>query len=169
MDSWFIGSFSASLYFLMRHLHLCHITLQTKIDEFWVWWDKHGIWNSGAHQILVSCQRKPKNLPLSSCIWYFGFSSFFQGKFINTGLWSISRHPNYLGEILLWLGLYISSISMLKGWEHIAVISPIYTIMTLVKLSGIPLLERAGMKRWGSDPQYLEYLQKTAALVPFIW
>ena len=45
--------------------------------------------------------------------------TLFQGKFISHGLWGISRHPNYFGEILCWLGMYITSTSILKGVEHI--------------------------------------------------
>ncbi|XP_072167959.1 uncharacterized protein [Diadema setosum] len=91
------------------------------------------------------------------------------GKFITTGLWSISRHPNYFGEILCWLGLYISASSALSGWQHLTAVSPILVTFLLTRVSGIPLLEKHGMKRWGSDPKYQEYLKKTAVLVPFLW
>ncbi|GFN82704.1 hypothetical protein PoB_000921000, partial [Plakobranchus ocellatus] len=91
------------------------------------------------------------------------------GKFITSGLWSISRHPNYFGEILMWLGIYISSRSTFQGWEHVGAISPIFVTFLLTRISGIPLLEAAGMKRWGSDPAYLAYKQNTAKLIPFIW
>ena len=151
----------------------------------------------------------------------------FQGKFINHGLWSISRHPNYFGEILCWLGIYVVSTSVLKGVEHIGkhflislsfsiklvldwglyknlscpcqglvvvslgrwwwfevieslecksvicfipgVISPLFVMFLLTKLSGIPMLEKSGMKRWGSEVRYQEYVKNTAVLVPFIW
>nr|XP_054767679.1 uncharacterized protein LOC129274953 [Lytechinus pictus] len=91
------------------------------------------------------------------------------GKFINTGLWSISRHPNYFGEILCWLGLYVSASSSLTGWQHLTAISPIFVTLLLTKVSGIPMLEKYGLKKWGSDPSYQNYLRKTAVLVPFLW
>ena len=92
-----------------------------------------------------------------------------QGKFITTGLWSTSRHPNYFGEILVWLGLYISSSHMLEGWEHLSVISPIFTTLLLTKVSGIPMLEASANKRWGSDPAYQNYVKNTALLIPFLY
>lgn len=91
------------------------------------------------------------------------------GKFINEGLWSLSRHPNYFGEILMWSGLYLSSTSVLKGWEHISVISPVLLSYLLTRVSGIPLLEKAGMKKWGDQPDYQEYIKNTAKLIPYIW
>jgi len=91
------------------------------------------------------------------------------GQFINTGLWGISRHPNYFGEILIWSGLYLSATSVLRGWELASVVSPLFVTFLLTKVSGIPMLERAGLQRWGADPNYQRHLKETALLVPFIW
>lgn len=91
------------------------------------------------------------------------------GKFIQNGLWSISRHPNYFGEILLWTGLYISASSVMKGKEYLSVISPIFTTLLLTKLSGIPMLEKSAARRWGSNPDYQSYVKNTAVLIPFLW
>lgn len=101
----------------------------------------------------------------------FDFVSLFclQGKFINQGLWSISRHPNYFGEILMWSGLYVSASSVLKGWEHISIISPILLSYLLTNISGIPFLEGYGKKKWGADPAYQAYVKNTAKLIPFLW
>jgi len=90
------------------------------------------------------------------------------GKFINTGLWSISRHPNYFGEISLWFGLYVSASSVFSGLEYLAVLSPVFVHLLITKVSGIPLLEKAALKKWGSLPQYKEYLKNTPVLVPFL-
>lgn len=92
-----------------------------------------------------------------------------QGRFITSGLWSISRHPNYFGEILMWLGIYLSSSTTFKGWEHVGVLSPIFVTFLLTKVSGIPLLEQAASKRWGSDPLYQAYVKRTSVLVPFLY
>ena len=102
------------------------------------------------------------NFPYSS-------SSHPQGKFISTGLWGISRHPNYLGEIMLWSGLYLSASSVMSGYQHISVVSPIFVYLLLTRLSGVPILERMGMKRYGQNPKYLEYVKNTAVLIPGFW
>ncbi|ELT87489.1 hypothetical protein CAPTEDRAFT_113160 [Capitella teleta] len=91
------------------------------------------------------------------------------GRFIQSGLWGISRHPNYFGEILMWLGMYLSASTTFRGWEHLGVISPIFVTYLLTKVSGIPLLERMAMQRWGDNPLHAEYVRNTAVLVPFIY
>lgn len=89
-----------------------------------------------------------------------------QGKFICTGLWAYSRHPNYLGEIILWCGVYISSTNILVGANHIACLSPLFVIFLLTKVSGIPLLEKSADEKWGSNPAYQKYKANTGCLVP---
>lgn len=91
-----------------------------------------------------------------------------EGKFIASGLWSISRHPNYFGEIVLWIGIAVIAFPVLSGWQYITLISPVFVIFLLTRVSGINLLERAGKQRWGDDPAYRAYLDSTPALVPFL-
>lgn len=91
-----------------------------------------------------------------------------EGKFITTGLWSISRHPNYFGEIVLWIGIAVIAFPVLSGWQYVTLISPVFVIFLLTRVSGINLLERAGKQRWGDDPAYQAYLDSTPALVPYI-
>lgn len=98
----------------------------------------------------------------------FRADSANEGKFITTGLWSISRHPNYFGEIVLWIGIAVIAFPALSGWQYITLISPVFVIFLLTRVSGINLLERAGKKRWGDDPAYQAYLDSTPALVPYI-
>lgn len=90
------------------------------------------------------------------------------GGFISTGLWAISRHPNYLGEIILWLGLAIAAVPSLHGWRWVVLISPIFVTLLLTKLSGVPLLERRAEKRWGQDPEYRAYVDRTPILLPWV-
>lgn len=90
------------------------------------------------------------------------------GGFISTGLWALSRHPNYLGEIILWLGLAIAAVPSLEGWRWVALISPIFVTLLLTKLSGVPLLERRSEQRWGQDPAYGAYVDRTPILVPWV-
>ncbi|MHA2291170.1 MAG: DUF1295 domain-containing protein [Candidatus Hodarchaeales archaeon] len=89
-----------------------------------------------------------------------------KGKFITTGLWSISRHPNYFGEILLWTGIAIVALPTLQGWRLLTLISPIFVTLLLTKVSGIPLLERRADKKWGGQEDYELYKKKTPVLIP---
>ncbi len=98
----------------------------------------------------------------------FRADSANEGKFITSGLWSISRHPNYFGEIVLWIGIAVIAFPVLSGWQYITLISPVFVIFLLTRVSGINLLERAGKQRWGDDPDYRAYLDSTPSLVPFI-
>ena len=86
-------------------------------------------------------------------------------KFIDSGLWSYSRHPNYLGEIILWLGISIISLSSLTGWQLITLTSPIFTYVLLVYISGIRILEARGRKKWGHLDSYQEYIKSTPTLL----
>ncbi|WP_396667758.1 DUF1295 domain-containing protein [Microbacterium sp. R86528] len=89
-----------------------------------------------------------------------------EGSFIRSGLWSRSRHPNYFGEILLWIGVALVAVSVLSGWQWVALISPLFVILLLTKVSGIPLLEAKADKRWGSNDDYAAYKKRTPALIP---
>ena len=89
-----------------------------------------------------------------------------QGKWIDSGLWSISRHPNYLGEILLWTGIAFFGISCFTGLERVAWISPIFIYLLLTKVSGIPILDKRALEKWGDDPEYQKYRENTPALIP---
>ena len=89
-----------------------------------------------------------------------------QGKWIESGLWSISRHPNYLGEILLWTGIAFFGISCFTGLERVAWISPIFIYLLLTKVSGIPILDKRALEKWGDDPEYQKYRENTPALIP---
>ena len=89
-------------------------------------------------------------------------------KFITTGLWKYSRHPNYLGEIILWIGVAIISYSSLEINQLFTLISPIFTYLLLVHVSGINLLEKSGEKKWGDLNEYKQYKKETPRLFWFI-
>jgi steroid 5-alpha reductase family enzyme len=98
--------------------------------------------------------------------------SAFKGKsenrdrFIGSGLWRYSRHPNYFGEILVWWGLFVYALPFLHGAAFAVVIGPLFITLLLLFVSGIPLLERSAEAKYGADPAYREYKRRTSILVP---
>ena len=88
------------------------------------------------------------------------------GRFIRSGLWAWSRHPNYFGEITLWIGVFLIAAPALVGWQWVTILSPLFVIVLLTKVSGIPMLEARGRKRWGDDPEYRAYIDRTSVLIP---
>lgn len=114
-------------------------------------------------------------------VWVFGFAmeviadaqkSRFnadpanKGQFIRSGLWSRSRHPNYFGEIMLWVGVMIIALPVLQGWQWVALISPVFVVLLLTRVSGIPLLEKKADQKWGGQPDYEAYKKQTPVLIP---
>ena len=119
---------------------------------------------------------------LGLLLWVLGFSieviadrqktAFRQreenrGQFITGGLWSWSRHPNYVGEILLWVGVACLALPALEGWSYLTLISPVFVYVLLSRISGVPMLEARGLKKWGEDASYREHLEKTPVLFPW--
>ena len=91
-----------------------------------------------------------------------------KGKWIDTGLWAYSRHPNYFGEILVWLGMHIAVVSGLvtANQQLVASISPLFIAFLLLFVSGVPLLEKSAEKRWGKNKKYQQYKVTTSLLIP---
>ena len=90
-----------------------------------------------------------------------------ENRFITSGLWSLSRHPNYFGEILLWYGLFIASIPFLSSpVAMLSVLCPTLTALQIIYYSGVPLLEVPSLKKWGDDPKYIEYIKTTSCIIP---
>ena len=85
-------------------------------------------------------------------------------KFISTGLWAYSRHPNYFGEIMLWFGISVMSFSSLSGLQYLTLISPIFVYILLVYISGVRILEDQGLKKWGDLESYKKYIKNTPSL-----
>ena len=90
-------------------------------------------------------------------------------KFITSGLWSISRHPNYFGEILIWTGITIICFPVFSGFKYLAFITPIFIYFLLNYISGVNLLEERAKEKWGKDPEYLKYLKNTPKFFPKIF
>jgi steroid 5-alpha reductase family enzyme len=89
-----------------------------------------------------------------------------KGKFIQTGLWSRSRHPNYFGEIMLWFGVAVIVLPVLQGWQWIVLLSPVFVTLLLTRVSGVPLLEKKADKKWGGQEDYESYKKTTPVLIP---
>ncbi len=90
-----------------------------------------------------------------------------KGRFITTGLWARSRHPNYFGEIVLWTGIAIIAFPVLSGWQLATLVSPVFVYLLLTRVSGVPLLEKKAEERWGGQEAYETYKRETPALVPW--
>lgn len=85
-----------------------------------------------------------------------------KGKLLQDGLWSLSRHPNYFGEVLQWWGIGVIALSIQNGW--IGLIGPLTINFLILKVSGIPMLE----KNMELHPEFENYKQKTNAFIPWM-
>tara|TARA_Y100000816_G_scaffold124319_1_gene87437 strand:- start:569 stop:1441 length:873 start_codon:yes stop_codon:yes gene_type:complete len=119
---------------------------------------------------------------VGSAVWLFGFifeiiadyqksyfNKFNKGKFISSGLWSMSRHPNYFGEFMLWLGITIASIGYIDNYKYIVFLTPIFVYLLLTRVSGVNLLEEIGNKRWSNNKDYKDYKKNTPIFFPKIF
>tara|TARA_Y100000748_G_scaffold86093_1_gene71274 strand:+ start:774 stop:1574 length:801 start_codon:yes stop_codon:yes gene_type:complete len=161
-------------------------SVKNRFIPFLSWWSLQGLWvlmNLAGALVILTAQ-EPESFGafavIGICLWVIGFSievvadqqkktfrrdSINDGKFISTGLWAWSRHPNYFGEIMLWIGIAVIGLPVLSGWRWVALISPVFVIVLLTKVSGIPILERRADKQWSGDPSYAEYVKSTPILI----
>ena len=158
--------------------------------KFFVWFSISSLWVSlttMAAMNVVTSKNYNQDLTLlciGTIIWIIGFlfeiisdyqkikfknNASNKNKFIDSGLWSISRHPNYFGEIVLWIGIYIITLPSTSSLEYLGIISPLFVIVLLNKVSGINLLEASADKKWGSSKEYQKYKKITPKLIPKLW
>ena len=162
--------------------------LKTSPIRFLVPWTIQGLWVFLTMIVVIVINSQAESAPelgiwdaIGLLMWLLGFgieviadnqksafnaNSENQGKWIDSGLWSYSRHPNYLGEIMLWTGIACFGISCFSGMERVAWISPIFIYLLLTKISGVPILDRRGLEKWGDQPEYHKYREETPTLLP---
>ncbi len=178
--------------FLFRRIHAAggdqrfdHIKVSS--SRFFVAWTLQGAWvvmtSCAALTAILSAEQTAVGAVyvIGAAMWAAGFAieviadqqkSRFRsdpanaGRFINTGLWARSRHPNYFGEILLWAGIAVMAIPYLSGTQWVVMLSPLFVYALLTRISGIPTLVRRGQELWGDDPDYQAYLENTSRLLP---
>ena len=152
-------------------------------------WNLQGMWILfSISPALISLLSEAKNSMgilgyVGILVWVLGFlieiiadyqKMIFRSKkeneknFINSGFWAWVRHPNYLGEIILWFGVSIISFPVLIGWQFLSLLSPIFVAILLIKISGVPILEENNKNRWGDNPEYLTYIKNTPMIIPRI-
>ena len=157
--------------------------------QFFMTWTLQGMWVSLCSACALTAMASDQGLIINNWFYIGSFLFLFglaieiiadyqktifrkdeknKDNFIKTGLWALSRHPNYLGEIILWLGISVISFSSLSDWQYITLISPIFTYLLLVHISGVRILESNGKKKWGHLKNYNEYIDKTPMLL-FKW
>jgi steroid 5-alpha reductase family enzyme len=162
--------------------------IKTKFFRFLLTWTLGGTWvfitMASGLAAMTSQSQSPIDafLIIGAAMWALGFvieviadrqKTIFRkdpanaDKFISSGLWSISRHPNYLGEIILWIGIAVIALPVLSGWQWVTLISPIFVSFLLLKVSGVPLLENNAESRWGDDPEFRQYKARTPSLIPY--
>ncbi|MEM7415424.1 MAG: DUF1295 domain-containing protein [Gemmatimonadota bacterium] len=161
--------------------------LKTSFPRFLLAWTLQALWISFTAGAALAAITAVGPVPLGTtamvglAIWIFGFgvevvsdrqkSAFRKnpankGRFITTGLWAWSRHPNYFGEIVLWVGVAVIASPALGGWQYVTLSSPLFVTALLTMGSGIPLLEERADARWGGEPEYEAYKANTPVLVP---
>lgn len=89
-------------------------------------------------------------------------------KWIQSGIWKYSRHPNYFGEMTLWWGIFIYCLPHLSGWQYLTIIGPIFITVLLLFVSGIPPLEKSYSQRYKNNPDYQKYKKTTSLLIPLL-
>jgi len=92
-------------------------------------------------------------------------------EWIQEGLWAYSRHPNYFGECVLWLGQLLLCSGGLTNATRLqwatALFSPVFVTALITQVSGIPMLEKSADKKWGKDQAYQAYKRRTSIFVPW--
>ena len=161
-------------------------TIKPSPSQFFMTWTLQGLWVSLCSMCALTAISTETGLIINALL-YIGLILFVTGflieiiadkqkskfraipenkdKFITSGLWARSRHPNYFGEIVLWSGIAVMSFSSLEGLQYLTLISPIFTYLLLVYVSGVRMLEARGDIKWGNNEDYKNYKKDTPVLL----
>jgi steroid 5-alpha reductase family enzyme len=88
---------------------------------------------------------------------------------LQSGIYRFVRHPNYAGEIMVWVAVFWYVSPVLKGWQWLSIISPLWLITLLLFISGIPLIEKVNLLKYKDMPEYQKYVKRSKRLIPFIY
>ncbi len=135
---------------------LAAITSGRVVALDWLAWAGFALWLAGFALEVVADRQKSA----------FRRDPANAERFIRSGVWAWSRHPNYLGEMVLWVGVALVAAPVLQGWQYLTLLSPVFVILLIARISGIPLLEARAEEKWGQDADYIAYKKTTAVLIP---
>lgn len=97
----------------------------------------------------------------------FRMDARHNNQWMANGLYAYCRFPNYLGEIMVWTGIWMVSAAHLSYFHAlVALTSPLFIAFLLLKVSGVPLLEQSYQKRFGNNPKFQNYVTRTPLLIP---
>lgn len=89
-----------------------------------------------------------------------------EGKWCSVGLYKYSRYPNYFGDFCVWWGIFLVCLPTLAGLKWVAVVSPLFETLIILKWDGVPRLEITHEKQYGKNPGYIEYKNYTSTFIP---
>jgi len=169
--------------------------LRGNFVAFLVFWIFQMVWAWGVSLGVIFINSDTANPPLGGYDWA-GLAIFLVGlffevvgdlqkdsfrgdpknrkDFMSSGLWAISRHPNFFGEMMMWWGIFIIGVPVYQAsssnWGYATVLSPLLTMAILLFLSGMPTAEGVNQRRFLKDPvikeRFLEYRRSTSPLIP---
>lgn len=91
-----------------------------------------------------------------------------KGKWIQSGLWKYSRHPNYFGEMVVWWSIFLYVLPYITVTQWLTVISPIFITVLLLFITGVPTLEKRYDEKYKDNKAYWEYKKNTSMIIPWI-